>query len=72
MATATTLAQRLADGPTFAYQTTKMLLTKEADMSLHGALEMEAMTQAHLMQTADHAEFHRAFNAGEKPNWSGR
>jgi hypothetical protein len=30
------------------------------------------MTQAHLMQTADHAEFHRAFNAGETPNWSGR
>ena len=72
MAAATTLARRLADGPTFAYQATKMLLTREADMSLHGALEMEAMTQAHLMQTKDHAEFHRAFNAGERPNWSGR
>jgi enoyl-CoA hydratase/carnithine racemase len=66
------IARRLADGPTFAYQTTKVLLTKEADMSLHAALELEAMTQAHLMQTADHAEFHRAFNAGETPNWSGR
>ena len=55
-----------------AYQTTKMLLTREADMTLHGALELEAMTQAHLMQSRDHAEFHRAFNAGEKPNWSGR
>ncbi len=72
MATAVTLARRLADGPTLAYQTTKMLLTREADMTLHGALELEAMTQAHLMQTGDHAEFHRAFNAGEKPNWSGR
>ncbi len=72
MATAATLARRLADGPTLAYQTTKMLLTREADMTLHGALELEAMTQAHLMQTGDHAEFHRAFNAGEKPNWSGR
>ena len=72
MATAGALARRLADGPTLAYQTTKMLLTREADMTLHGALELEAMTQAHLMQTADHAEFHRAFNAGEKPNWSGR
>ena len=71
-ATANALASRLADGPTLAYQTTKMLLTREADMTLHGALEMEAMTQAHLMQTRDHAEFHRAFNAGEKPNWSGR
>lgn len=66
------IARRLADGPAFAYQTTKVLLTKEADMSLQAALELEAMTQAHLMQTADHAEFHRAFNAGEKPNWSRR
>jgi enoyl-CoA hydratase/carnithine racemase len=70
--TAMGIARRLADGPTFAYQTTKMLLTREADMSLHGALELEAMTQAHLMQTNDHTEFHRAFNAGERPNWSGR
>lgn len=69
---AAALARRLADGPTFAYQTTKMLLTREMDMSLQAALELEAMTQAHLMQTRDHAEFHRAFNAGEKPNWSGR
>jgi enoyl-CoA hydratase/carnithine racemase len=70
--TAQAIARRLADGPTFAYQTTKMLLTREADMSLHGALELEAMTQAHLMQTRDHAEFHRSFNAGEQPNWAGR
>ncbi len=66
------LARRITSGPTFAYQATKMLLTREADMSLHGALELEGITQAHLMQTQDHAEFHRAFNAGEKPNWSGR
>ena len=66
------LATRLAGGPTFAYQNTKMLLTREADMTLQGALELEAMTQAHLMQTHDHAEFHRAFNAGERPNWTGR
>ena len=72
LSAATSLARRLADGPTFAYQATKLLLTREADMSLHGALDMEAMTQAHLMQTKDHAEFHRAFNAGEQPNWSGR
>ncbi len=72
LATASALARRLADGPTLAYRTTKLLLTREADMTLHGALELEAMTQAHLMQTADHAEFHRAFNAGERPNWRGR
>ncbi len=72
LATAGELARRLVSGPTFAYQATKMLLTREADMTLHGALELEAMTQAHLMQTNDHAEFHRAFNAGGKPQWSGR
>jgi enoyl-CoA hydratase/carnithine racemase len=72
LAAAGAIARRLADGPTFAYQATKLLLTREADMSLHGALELEAMTQAHLMQTKDHREFHRAFNAAEKPNWSGR
>jgi enoyl-CoA hydratase/carnithine racemase len=72
LAAAGSIARRLADGPTFAYQATKMLLTREADMPLHGSLELEAMTQAHLMQTKDHSEFHRAFNAGEKPNWSGR
>lgn len=72
MTTANEIARRLADGPTFAYQATKMLLTREADMPLHAALELEGMTQAHLMQTHDHAEFHRAFNAGEKPAWKGR
>lgn len=66
------LAQKIASGPTLAYQTTKMLLTRESDMSLHGSLELEAITQAHLMQTKDHREFHRAFNASEKPKWSGQ
>ena len=66
------IATRITAGPTLALQTTKVLLTREADMSLHGALELEAVTQAHLMQTKDHKEFHRAFNAGERPQWSGR
>ncbi len=65
-------ATRLVNGPTFAFHTTKMLLTREMDMSLQAALELEAMTQAHLMQTHDHAEFHRSFNAGERPQWNGR
>ncbi len=72
LTTAKEYAERLVSGPTFAYQTTKTLLNREADMTLHGALEMEAMTQAHLMQTHDHREFHRAFNAGERPAWAGR
>ncbi len=66
------LARRLADGPSFAYAATKLLLTREADMSLQAAIELEAWTQAYLMRSADHAEFHKAFAEGRQPNWSGR
>jgi enoyl-CoA hydratase/carnithine racemase len=66
------LARRLADGPTFAYAATKLLLTREADMSLQAAIELEAWTQAYLMRSGDHAEFHKAFAEGRQPNWGGR
>jgi enoyl-CoA hydratase/carnithine racemase len=49
-----------------------MMLTKELDMPLAGALELEAMTQALLMRSNDHAEFYAAFREGRKPNWTGR
>src|SRR6185503_19294013 len=55
------LARRLADGPTLAYAQTKALITRELDMSLAGAMELDAMTQALLMTSDDHAEFHAAF-----------
>jgi enoyl-CoA hydratase/carnithine racemase len=71
-ATARALARRLADGPALAYSTTKVMLTRELDMSLAGAIEMEALTQALLMQTSDHREFHAAWSEGRKPAWSGR
>jgi enoyl-CoA hydratase/carnithine racemase len=67
-----TLARRLADGPAQAYAQTKALLTREQDMSLSGALELDAMTQALLMTGQDYAEFHAAFNAGREPRWRGR
>jgi enoyl-CoA hydratase/carnithine racemase len=66
------LAARLANGPTQAYAQTKALLTREQDMSLSGALELDAMTQALLMTGQDYAEFHAAFNAGREPRWQGR
>ncbi|HEV2755167.1 MAG TPA: enoyl-CoA hydratase family protein [Actinomycetota bacterium] len=66
------LASRLASGPTFAYGTTKMLLSRELDSDLAGALELEAMTQALLMTTEDHREFYRAFTEGRPPQWKGR
>ena len=66
------LARRLADGPTFAYAATKLLLTREADMSLQAAIELEAWTQAYLMRSADHAEFFRAQAEKRPPAWTGR
>jgi enoyl-CoA hydratase/carnithine racemase len=66
------LAGRLAAGPTLAYASTKMLLSRELDMNLSGSLELEAMTQALLMTSEDHAEFYRAFTEGRDPKWTGR
>jgi enoyl-CoA hydratase/carnithine racemase len=66
------LAQRLADGPTLAYAQTKALITRELDMSLAGAMELDAMTQALLMTSDDHTEFHTAFNERRPPRWTGR
>lgn len=66
------LARRLGDGPTFAYANTKVLLSREQDTGLDSALELEALMQALLMNTADHAEFHAAFNEKRPPRWSGR
>ncbi len=66
------LARRLADGPALAYSTTKVLLTRELDMDLGSAIEMEAMTQALLMKSHDHGEFYAAWTEGRKPAWAGR
>jgi enoyl-CoA hydratase/carnithine racemase len=66
------LARRLACGPVQAYAQTKALLTREQDMSLSAAIELEAVTQALLMKGEDYAEFHAAFNAGRPPQWKGR
>ena len=66
------LARRLADGPTLAFAQTKALLTRELDMSLSSSLELDAMTQALLMTSDDHAEFHAAFTERRPPQWTGR
>lgn len=65
------LARRMADGPSLALAQTKALLTRELDMPLSASMELDAMTQALLMTTNDHAEFHAAFNAKRPPNWTG-
>ena len=66
------LARRLADGPALAYSTTKVLLTRELDMDLGSAIELEAVSQALLMKSDDHREFYAAWAEGRKPAWSGR
>jgi enoyl-CoA hydratase/carnithine racemase len=66
------LARRLASGPALAFATTKMLISRELDLDLAGALELEAMAQALLMKGEDHAEFYEAFKLGRDPKWTGR
>ena len=70
--TTSELARRIAEGPTFAYRATKLLLTREMDMGLAASIELEAMTQALLMTTNDHREFHAAFTEDRPPEWKGR
>jgi enoyl-CoA hydratase/carnithine racemase len=71
-AAAQALARRLADGPALAYSATKVMLTRELDMDLASAIELEAVTQALLMKSDDHREFYAAWTEGRKPAWSGR
>ena len=66
------LARGLADGPALAYSTTKTLLTRELDLDLGGAIEMEALAQALLMKSEDFTEFYAAWSEGRSPAWSGR
>jgi enoyl-CoA hydratase/carnithine racemase len=66
------LAHRLADGPALAYSTTKLLLTRELDIDLGSAIEMEATAQALLMKSQDHREFYAAWRDGRPPEWTGR
>ncbi len=69
--TAQELAARLAAGPWQGYSATKRLLSRELDMSLAGAVELEAMTQALLMKGDDYREFHAAFTGKRPPEWTG-
>jgi enoyl-CoA hydratase/carnithine racemase len=71
-AAARDLARHLADGPALAYATTKILLTRELDADLGGAIELEALAQALLMKSEDFREFYAAWSEGRSPAWSGR
>jgi hypothetical protein len=41
-------------------------------MPMSAAMELDAMTQALLMTTKDHSEFHAAFTERRPPRWQGR
>lgn len=71
MERAEALARRLADGPTLAYATTKTLISRELDMDLASAIELEAANQALLMLAEDHGEFYRAWTEKRTPQWKG-
>ena len=68
---AATLAQSLAEGPTFAHAMTKRALHQEWNMGIDEAIESEAQTQAICMQTEDFARAYRAFVKKETPVFEG-
>ena len=58
--------------PRVRVPTTKSLLTRELDMGLGAAIELEAITQALMMQSDDFEEFYGAWSEGRRPEWKGR
>jgi enoyl-CoA hydratase/carnithine racemase len=68
---ATLLAERLAEGPAFAYMMTKTMLNQEWSMTLDQAIEAEAQAQAICMRTRDFRRAYDAFVAKQKPQFSG-
>ena len=71
LARAMTLAQSLADGPTFAHAVTKKCLHDEWDMDVDAAITAEAAAQARCMETADFARAYRAFIEKRDPEFKG-
>lgn len=69
--TATSMARKLANGPTFANGITKNQLNVEWDMSLDTAIDAEAQAQALCMQTGDFERAYRAFVKKETPVFEG-
>ena len=57
--------------PRVRVRTTKSLLTRELDMSLGAAIELEAITQALLMQSEDFEEFYVAWSEGRRRSGRG-
>ena len=71
LAEAQSLASDIAHGPTFAHSMTKRMLEMEWAMSVHEAIEAEAVAQALCMTTQDFARAYHAFAARQKPVFEG-
>ena len=70
-AQARALAERLAQGPTFAHSITKTQLNHEWNMGLDQAIEAEAQAQAICMQTNDFRRAYEAFVNKQTPEFLG-
>ena len=71
LATASGMAQSLADGPAFAHSVTKKCLHQEWNQTIEQALETEAEAQAICMQTEDFKIAYHAFVAKQTPKFIG-
>ena len=71
LADAQALAHELATGPAYAHSITKRQLDAEWHVSIEEALEMEAVAQAHCMETNDFRRAYEAFAAKQRPVFQG-
>ncbi|MEQ8818434.1 MAG: enoyl-CoA hydratase family protein [Thalassobaculum sp.] len=71
LAAARELAQRIADGPSFANGITKKMLHMEWSMGVDQAIDAEALAQGMLMRTQDFSRAFHAFAAKRKPEFEG-
>ncbi len=62
-------AQRLASGPSFGLEVTKMMLIREASMDVESALAAETEIQAVCMEDPNFREAYEAFVAKRKPEF---
>jgi 2-(1,2-epoxy-1,2-dihydrophenyl)acetyl-CoA isomerase len=68
----TTLAKRLANGPTVAFAKTKALMNQSLDMSIEAQLEAEVQAFADCARTDDIREGVMAFVEKRKPSFTGK
>lgn len=66
------LAERIAQGPTFAFGMAKKIVNRSFEIDMSAALEMEAMAQALAGNSEDHKEGVAAFFEKRSPQFKGR